>query len=77
MVSCVSREMCIIVLSINKSHSKSKPSGGGCLAGFEIEHVRKGERGTNQKFIPGAIKAFPGYELDDFYYVDSEKSQNE
>ncbi len=42
-----------------------------------IYRVRKGERGINQKFILGAIKAFPGYKLDDLFYVDSEKSQNE
>jgi hypothetical protein len=42
-----------------------------------IYRVRKGERGVNQKFILGATKAFPGYKLDDLFYVDSEKSQNE
>jgi len=42
-----------------------------------IYRVRKGERGIHQKFILGAIKAFPGYKLDDLFYVDSEKSQNE
>ena len=42
-----------------------------------IYRVRKGERGINQKFILGAIKAFPGCKLDDLFYVDSEKNQNE
>ena len=42
-----------------------------------IYRVRKGERGIHQKFILGAIKAFPGYKLDDLFHVDSEKSQNE
>ena len=42
-----------------------------------LYRVRKGERGIHQKFILGAIKAFPGYKLDDLFYVDSEKSQNE
>ena len=36
-----------------------------------IYRVRKGERGTNQKFILGAIKAFPGYKFDDLFYVVS------
>ncbi len=36
-----------------------------------IYRVRKGERGTNQKFILGAIKAFPGYKLDDLYTDNS------
>ena len=42
-----------------------------------IYRVRKGERGIYQKFILGAIEAFPGYKLDDLFYVDSGKSQNE
>jgi len=42
-----------------------------------IYRVRKGERGIHEKFIIGATKAFPGYKLDDLFYVDSEKSQNE
>jgi len=41
-----------------------------------IYRVRKGERGINQKFIIGAIKAFPGYKLDDLFYVGSGKSQD-
>jgi len=42
-----------------------------------IYRVRKGERGTNQKFILGAIKAFPGHKFDDLFYADSKKSQND
>ena len=34
-----------------------------------IYHVRKGERPINEKFITGAIKAFPGHKLDDLFYV--------
>ena len=41
-----------------------------------IYRVRKGERGINRKFIIEATKAFPGYKLDDLFYVDSEKSQD-
>ena len=36
-----------------------------------IYRVRKGERGINQKFILGPIKAFPGYKLDDLFHVVS------
>ncbi len=35
----------------------------------QIYKVRQGKRGINQKFIIGAIKAFPGYELADLFYV--------
>jgi len=38
----------------------------------QIYKVRDGKRGINQKFIIGATKAFPGYNLDDLFYVDSE-----
>ena len=34
--------------------------------------MKKGKRGINQKFIIGAIKAFPEYSLGDLFYVDSE-----
>ncbi len=37
-----------------------------------IYRVRKGERGINERFIIGAIKAFPGYKLDDLFYVSED-----
>ncbi len=40
-------------------------------AGY-IYKVRQGKRNINQKFIIGAIKAFPGYNLNDLFYVYSE-----
>ena len=42
-----------------------------------IYRVRRGERGIHERFITGAAKAFPEYKLDDLFYVDSGKSQNE
>ena len=36
----------------------------------QIYKVRQGKRGINRKFIIGAAKAFPGYNLDDLFYVD-------
>jgi len=35
----------------------------------QIYRVREGKRQINQKFITGAMKAFPGYNLDDLFYV--------
>ena len=35
----------------------------------EIYRVRRGKRPINEKFISGAIKAFPGHKLDDLFYV--------
>jgi len=40
-----------------------------------IYRVRKGERGINQRFIIGATKAFPGYNLDDLFYVSEVASE--
>ena len=44
-----------------------------------IYRVRKGERGINGRFIIGATEAFPGYKLDDLFYVSEDwlvKSSN-
>jgi hypothetical protein len=35
----------------------------------QIYRVRAGKRGINQKFITGAIKAFPESKLDDLFYL--------
>jgi len=37
-----------------------------------IYSVRKSERGIHEKFIIGATKAFPGYKLDDLFYVSED-----
>ena len=34
----------------------------------QIYRVREGKRHINQKFIIGAIKAFPEHKLDDLFY---------
>ena len=38
----------------------------------QIYKVRDGTRGINQKFIIGSTKAFPEYNLENLFYVDSE-----
>jgi len=35
----------------------------------QIYRVRTGKRNINQKFITGAIKAFPQYKLDQLFYL--------
>ena len=35
----------------------------------QIYRVRQGKRAINEKFIIGALKAFPKYRLDDLSYV--------
>jgi len=37
-----------------------------------IYQVRRGGRGIHEKFIIGATKAFPGYKLDDLFYVSED-----
>jgi len=37
-----------------------------------IYSVRRGERGIHGRFIIGATKAFPGYKLDDLFYVSKD-----
>ncbi len=38
----------------------------------QVYRVREGKRNINQKFIIGAIKAFPGHKLDDLFYLAPE-----
>ena len=47
------------------------------ISGGYIYKVRQGKRSINQKFIIGAIKAFPGYKLDDLFYVALEGGRND
>ena len=34
----------------------------------QVYRVRQGKRSINQKFLIGAIKAFPGQKFDDLFY---------
>ena len=38
----------------------------------QVYRVREGTRAINQKFIVGAIKAFPNHKLDDLFYLAQE-----
>jgi hypothetical protein len=35
----------------------------------QIYRVREGRRNINQKFVIGAVKAFPEYKLDELFYL--------
>ncbi len=42
-----------------------------CAMGISVSQVyrvREGKRNINQKFIVGAVKAFPGYKFEDLFY---------
>ena len=36
----------------------------------QVYRVREGKRGINEKFIVGAVRAFPEYGIDELFYVD-------
>lgn len=38
----------------------------------QVYRVRDGKRNINQKFLIGAIKAFPEHKLDDLFYFTTE-----
>ena len=42
----------------------------------QIYRVREGKRQINQKFIVGAIKAFPNHRLDDLFYLMPDSADN-
>jgi len=42
----------------------------------QIYRVRNRERNISEKFIMGAIKAFPRYRLEDLFYVAPDGTQN-
>ena len=44
------------------------------LSVSQIYRVREGKRNINQKFIIGAMKAFPGHRFDDLFYFATEPS---
>ena len=43
----------------------------------QVYRVREGKRSINQKFIVGAIKAFPGHKLSDLFYLAPEPAARE
>ncbi len=42
------------------------------MSASHIYRVRRGERRISEKFIIGAMKAFPEYEFNDLFYFASE-----
>ena len=46
------------------------------IANSQVYRVRNGKRSINGKFIIGAKKAFPGYKLDDLFYVSGDESRD-
>jgi len=40
----------------------------------QVYRVQEGKRNINEKFIVGAMRAFPRYSIDDLFYLDSTPS---
>lgn len=43
----------------------------------QLYRVKEGRRQINQKFIIGALKAFPGQKFEDLFYLTSERADEE
>ena len=54
-------------------HSYSNLSDLAAAMGLSVSQVyrvREGKRGINHKFIIGAKRAFPGYTLDELFFLE-------
>jgi len=47
------------------------------ISNSQIYRVKHGKRAINEKFIIGALKAFPGYRLGDLFYVVPDGSDDD
>lgn len=45
------------------------------LSTSQVYRVREGSRPVNQKFIIGAVKAFPAHRLDELFYLASKSEE--
>ncbi|MFC2017023.1 hypothetical protein ACFLUD_01255 [Chloroflexota bacterium] len=59
----------IFKLCDGKYENLSKLAQAMEISVSQVYRVREGKRSINQKFIVGAIKAFPGHKLDDLFYL--------
>jgi len=62
----------IFELSSNGYKNLSELAQAMGISVSQLYRVREGKRQINQKFIIGAIKAFPGHKLDDLFYLAPE-----
>ena len=58
------------VFELNQTHRQNLTELAQAmgLSVSQVYRVRQGKRPINQKFIIGAIKAFPEYKLDELFY---------
>ncbi len=59
----------VFELSSGKYNNLSELAQAMGISISQIYRVRESRRPINEKFIMGAIRAFPGYKLDDLFYL--------
>ncbi len=59
----------IFELSNQKYNNLSELAHAMGISVSQVYRVRTGKRNINQKFIVGAIKAFPNHRFDDLFYL--------
>ena len=59
----------VFELSSGRYNNLSELAQAMRISVSQIYRVREGRRPINEKFIMGAIRAFPGYKLDDLFYL--------
>ncbi len=59
----------VFELSNGRYENLSELASAMGISVSQLYRVREGRRGINQRFIIGAMKAFPGYKLDDLFYL--------
>jgi len=62
----------VFELSNHKYNNLSELAHVMGISVSQIYRVKEGKRNINQKFIIGAIKAFPEHNLDDLFYLTPE-----
>ncbi len=66
----------IFELCNHKYESLSELAEAMGISVSQVYRVREGKRNINQKFIVGAIRAFPECKFDDLFYFTFEPSAN-
>jgi hypothetical protein len=62
----------VFEMASERYHNLSALASAMGLSVSQIYRVREGKRGINEKFIVGAMKAFPERRLDDLFYCPKE-----
>jgi hypothetical protein len=62
----------VFELSSGKYRNLTELASAMGISASQVYRVREGKRHVNEKFITGAIKAFPQRKLDELFYLVSE-----